>query len=664
MKPYEVLAGWTEGWATHLADHLWQATLFSLVALVVAAALKRAPASARYFVWLVALIKFALPSALLGFLLAQAGIRLPAPATYDLHSPGTTLTVSPLLSPAAGYATSARAPGPPAGPASSDITAAEAAREESSRLYGAAACLWLAGCLLLLVAWSRGRRNLSAALRRGEAVGDGRESDALVRVQSKLGLRRKIGLVITPAVSEPGVWGVWRPVLVLPEGVADQLDDDEFEAVLTHELAHVARWDNLVGNLQRLLCCLFWFHPLIWLVNSRLLAEREQACDDTVVRCGGASDVYVRGITKVCRYCLGPEVAGLSRASGSDLKRRVERIVSGHAGQRPSALQCSLVGAIVAAAVTFSLAAGGGVEPVAPAADGRAPAVDAIFEVSDAAPQMVPNTGGVAGANSHGLPKGGRPTTAARPRKEGADRAPATGDLERSTAEAGAPAATAGEPPGMLGVLVGLVDELLPPDEGRLPSSEGRAGAPIVRASEVDYGDLRRFVGRYEVDPQRAENFVLDITLEGAALWLKPSHAAKRRLVPHSPTEFTDAYSEFHLTGILDERGRVAGLKLDSWGATARKLSLPPPSVKGNTTFRLRGYPDAKVVAVAGTFNDWNQSQLLFTRAGDEWVCRVQLAPGTHQYKFIVDGNWLTDPNNPRTMRDERGIKNSLLRAE
>lgn len=91
---------------------------------------------------------------------------------------------------------------------------------------------------------------------------------------------------------------------------------------------------------------------------------------------------------------------------------------------------------------------------------------------------------------------------------------------------------------------------------------------------------------------------------------------------------------------------------------------MPPPSLKGNVTFRLRGFPDARVVAVAGDFNRWNQSQFLFAKEGGDWVCRVDLPAGTYQYKFIVDGNWLTEPNNPKVVHDVRGFENSLLRAE
>ena len=115
-----------------------------------------------------------------------------------------------------------------------------------------------------------------------------------------------------------------------------------------------------------------------------------------------------------------------------------------------------------------------------------------------------------------------------------------------------------------------------------------------------------------------------------------------------------------------DDEGNVVSLTFHFEGEsyTARKVQLPPPSLKGNTTFRLKGYADAQVVVLAGTFNGWNQSQLLFGREGDEWVCRLDLAPGRYAYKFIVDGNWMLDPANPATEEDEAGNVNSVVTVE
>ncbi|NJL14199.1 MAG: hypothetical protein HC913_15105 [Microscillaceae bacterium] len=88
---------------------------------------------------------------------------------------------------------------------------------------------------------------------------------------------------------------------------------------------------------------------------------------------------------------------------------------------------------------------------------------------------------------------------------------------------------------------------------------------------------------------------------------------------------------------------------------------VPTPSLEGNTTFRLSGYPNARRVVLAGTFNQWNEKQLYFGQVEGEWICRVDLAPGSYEYKFIVDGEWITDPANPQKVQNEHGTFNSVL---
>ena len=87
---------------------------------------------------------------------------------------------------------------------------------------------------------------------------------------------------------------------------------------------------------------------------------------------------------------------------------------------------------------------------------------------------------------------------------------------------------------------------------------------------------------------------------------------------------------------------------------------LAPESQKGSTTFSLKGYPQAKLITLAGSFNKWNGLHTLFFRKGNEWICKVDLPPGTYQYKLVVDGEWILDPANKATAT-ENGYTNSVL---
>lgn len=174
---------------------------------------------------------------------------------------------------------------------------------------------------------------------------------------------------------------------------------------------------------------------------------------------------------------------------------------------------------------------------------------------------------------------------------------------------------------------------------------------------------LKKYTGRYQLDAGIIPISTLDVTLESGELWVKPSVVKKRRLLHKSKAVFVDEIEGTPLSFNKDVDGKIISVDFEYEGAkyTAAKVTLPPANLKGNTTFRLKGYADASVVALAGSFNNWNQSQYIFGREGDEWICRIDLEPGEHAYKFIVDGNWLLDPANPNTKDDDYGVKNSVI---
>lgn len=88
--------------------------------------------------------------------------------------------------------------------------------------------------------------------------------------------------------------------------------------------------------------------------------------------------------------------------------------------------------------------------------------------------------------------------------------------------------------------------------------------------------------------------------------------------------------------------------------------NLPAPSLKGNAEFRLKSYPGARSVTLAGDFNNWSKTAAVFGKEGDDWVCRINLKPGIYRYKFVVDSKWITDPANPDTETDNMNNTNSV----
>jgi uncharacterized protein (TIGR03435 family) len=137
-----------------------------------------------------------------------------------------------------------------------------------------------------------------------------------------------------PDLIEPGIFGIIRPVLLLPEGIEDRLDRAQLDAILAHELCHVRRRDNLTATIHMMVQAIFWFHPLVWWLGARLVDERERACDEEVLRIFGQPKVYADGILNVCKLYVESRLACVSGVTGSNLKRRIEAIMKNRVAAR------------------------------------------------------------------------------------------------------------------------------------------------------------------------------------------------------------------------------------------------------------------------------------------------------------------------------------------
>jgi bla regulator protein BlaR1 len=132
----------------------------------------------------------------------------------------------------------------------------------------------------------------------------------------------------SPGLLEPGVVGLWRPILLLPAGIRERLTPPQMEAVLAHELCHVRRRDNLFASIHMIAEAAFWFHPLVWWIGARLMDERERACDEEVLRLGGEPHVYAEGIVNVCKLYAESPLACISGVTGSSIQKRIEAIMT------------------------------------------------------------------------------------------------------------------------------------------------------------------------------------------------------------------------------------------------------------------------------------------------------------------------------------------------
>ncbi|MFZ3340539.1 MAG: M56 family metallopeptidase [Terriglobales bacterium] len=94
---------------------------------------------------------------------------------------------------------------------------------------------------------------------------------------------RHVTLATSERVRVPAALGLWSPMIVLPAWALAELPASELSIILRHEFAHLRRWDDWTNLVQKVVRAVFFFHPAVWWIESRLSVEREMACDDIVV---------------------------------------------------------------------------------------------------------------------------------------------------------------------------------------------------------------------------------------------------------------------------------------------------------------------------------------------------------------------------------------------
>jgi uncharacterized protein (TIGR03435 family) len=122
-------------------------------------------------------------------------------------------------------------------------------------------------------------------------------------------------------------YGSLRPTLVLPID-AETWSDEELRRALVHELEHIRRADWLTQCMVRVLCAVYWFHPLVWIARRELVLEAERACDDAVLRYSEASE-YADQLVDLAKRLSTRHQPYLAMANRRDLAARVRALLDG-----------------------------------------------------------------------------------------------------------------------------------------------------------------------------------------------------------------------------------------------------------------------------------------------------------------------------------------------
>lgn len=228
------------------------------------------------------------------------------------------------------------------------------------------AVLYFVGCGLLLGRLIRGTWVAHRLRRLTTTVSDDSLIATLQRQSKELGLRVMPRAAWCAEVSIPLVIGIFKPMILLPAAAATGLSPDQLQALITHELAHIRRYDLLVNLLQRIVESMLFFHPAVWYISRRVSCEREQACDELVLATGCERLRYADALVRMAelssslrslRATASATSLAASGASSSEFKRRVLKVLSAPTSSdlRPSRIALLVIMALlVGAAVSAS----------------------------------------------------------------------------------------------------------------------------------------------------------------------------------------------------------------------------------------------------------------------------------------------------------------------
>ncbi len=199
---------------------------------------------------------------------------------------------------------------------------------DSSPVAAALVFIWLLGVSVLLVRHVGGLRAIAAMERGPYQLLPPLWRQRVDELRSSLGIARAVAVRISADVLTPYAARLLRPVIWLPLSLLTRAPVEQLEALLAHELAHIARKDWLWNSVQRVVESLLFYHPAVWWLGRRIRQEREHACDDlAVAACGDAVALAEALAALECERHSSPRL-GLA-AHGGSLLQRITRLLSG-----------------------------------------------------------------------------------------------------------------------------------------------------------------------------------------------------------------------------------------------------------------------------------------------------------------------------------------------
>lgn len=202
---------------------------------------------------------------------------------------------------------------------------------------------WALPALLLMIATCLAVARLFRLRRRAAVITEASWLSALAHAQRRMDFKNGAALLVSRDFASPVSWGIVRPTIVINEEALGAGVDAE--AIIAHELAHIARLDWLKLLLSRIVTAVFWFNPLVWVLAKACHQLREEAADDAVLLSDVRGVDYAALLVGAARHDHNGLLLAANGVapSQSSLSRRVTRVLDGAAWRTPPSFAWAVV---------------------------------------------------------------------------------------------------------------------------------------------------------------------------------------------------------------------------------------------------------------------------------------------------------------------------------
>lgn len=176
----------------------------------------------------------------------------------------------------------------------------------------------------------------------------------LQQLQQINGCNRPIELLVSPKISSPLTWGIWRHKIIFPLA-AYGWSEELLQQSISHELGHVQRGDWVLQIVARIAISLYWINPLAWLAHRILLIETEKACDDVAVENSGSPLSYAQNLLALAKTfnsqssLVAPALLGIQSSLSHRIRHILKQEVNGRSSDTSNILPSLFFAAVIVA---------------------------------------------------------------------------------------------------------------------------------------------------------------------------------------------------------------------------------------------------------------------------------------------------------------------------